>query len=380
MKLPVSLTISFSLIVGLLLSCQDHLLNPGTPASVSGLRFIGEQIIPNRFQYNGTTVGGLSSIDYRAETNQFYIMADDQGTINPVRYYTAAVNYTPTAFSGVTFTGVTTLKNTDGSNFAPASVDPEGLQFDAVNRRLVWSSEGLRNPTATPSPILIQPFIREANVDGTHVADYPVPNLFRIQSTENGTRSNGSFEGLALTVDGRYLFAASEEPVYEDGPRAASDVAGSPIRIIKYDRQTGQAVGQFAYRLDAVHAAPQPANQFQLNGVVDMIAISETQLLVMERSFAVGATPDYAVKIYRIDLSSATNIASVSGLTGASYTPVTKTLIYNVASAGLGRIDNLEGMTLGPKLPNGNYSLVMVSDDNFGAAQITQFLAFEVLP
>ncbi len=100
----------------------------------------------------------------------------------------------------------------------------------------------------------------------------------------------------------------------------------------------------------------------------------------MERSFAVGATPDYSVKIYRIDLTNATNVASVNALVGATYTPVTKTLLYDLASAGVQRVDNLEGMTLGPKLANGNYSLVMVSDDNFGAAQITQFLAFEVLP
>ncbi|CCH52194.1 hypothetical protein BN8_01171 [Fibrisoma limi BUZ 3] len=88
--------------------------------------------------------------------------------------------------------------------------------------------------------------------------------------------------------------------MYEDGPRAAFNVAGSPIRIIKYDCQTSQ--------------------------------------------------------------------------------PVTKTLLYDVASSGVPHIDNLEVMTLVLKLPNVNYSLVMVSDDNFGAAQITQFLAFEVLP
>ncbi|RIV25388.1 esterase-like activity of phytase family protein [Fibrisoma montanum] len=379
MKLILSSTIALGLLAGIV-ACEDHRTNPGSPQTVSGLRFIGERIVPFQSQFGGTSIGGLSSIDYRAETNQFYIMADDQGTTNPVRYYTASLNYTANAFNSVNFTGVTTLKNTDGSNFTPARVDPEGLQFDAVNRRIIWSSEGLRNPTATPAPIFIQPFIREANLDGSYVADYPVPSLFNIQPTENGTRSNGSFEGLALTVDGRYLFAASEEPLYEDGPRAAFNVAGSPIRIIKYDRQTGQPVAQYAYRLDAVHAAPQPSNQFQLNGVVDMIALSETQLLVMERSFAVGATPDYSVKIYRIDLTNATNIANVNGLQGANYTPATKTLLYDVATSGVSRIDNLEGMTLGPKLPNGNYSLVMVSDDNFGAAQITQFLAFEVLP
>jgi len=44
------------------------------------------------------------------------------------------------------------------------------------------------------------------------------------------------------------------------------------------------------------------------------------------------------------------------------------------------RIDNVEGMCFGPKLPNGNLTLVVVSDDNFNPSQVTQFIAFEVLP
>ena len=102
---------------------------------------------------------------------------------------------------------------------------------------------------------------------------------------------------------------------------------------------------------------------------------------MLERSFAVGATPDYQVKIYEVDLSAATDVNSLGGgLQGATYTPVTKRLVLDLATTGIARVDNLEGMTFGPKLANGNYSLVLVSDDNFGAAQISQFLAFEVLP
>ncbi len=63
-----------------------------------------------------------------------------------------------------------------------------------------------------------------------------------------------------------------------------------------------------------------------------------------------------------------------------------KLLLANFASfvgpgAGkrLDRLDNTEGMTWGPVLPNGNRSLVFISDDNFSARQITQLLAFEFL-
>jgi hypothetical protein len=46
----------------------------------------------------------------------------------------------------------------------------------------------------------------------------------------------------------------------------------------------------------------------------------------------------------------------------------------------LPRVDNLEGISLGPVLPNGHASLVLVSDDNFGKDQVTQLLLFELIP
>lgn len=41
-------------------------------------------------------------------------------------------------------------------------------------------------------------------------------------------------------------------------------------------------------------------------------------------------------------------------------------------------LDNVEGMTWGPDLPDGRKTLVMASDNNFSNAQVTQFLAFAV--
>lgn len=37
-------------------------------------------------------------------------------------------------------------------------------------------------------------------------------------------------------------------------------------------------------------------------------------------------------------------------------------------------------MSWGPTLANGHRSLVLISDDNFSADEVTQLLAFEVLP
>ncbi|RTQ49621.1 esterase-like activity of phytase family protein [Hymenobacter gummosus] len=364
---------------------DDSGSNTGLPTQVSSLRFIGEKIVPYNQQYSNTRLGGFSGIDYRADNDTYYLMCDDQASAPMSRFYTARLTFDQNSFSDISFTSVTPLKRPDGSAFAtlaadPAnSLDPEGIRYDASTNRLIWSSEGIRNVTASPA-VLVQPFLREANPDGSYVGDFALPPLFRIQATDNGTRSNGSFEGMSLTPGGKFVFTASEEPLYEDGPRASSTQAGATIRLLKYDRATRQPVAQFAYKLDAVHAAPVPSTQFQLNGVVEVLALTETKLLAMERSFAVGATPDYKVKIYEIDLSAATDVAGLTALTGTNYTPVTKRLVLDLATTGISRVDNLEGMTFGPKLANGHYSLVMVSDDNFGATQVSQFLAFEVIP
>ena len=43
------------------------------------------------------------------------------------------------------------------------------------------------------------------------------------------------------------------------------------------------------------------------------------------------------------------------------------------------RLDNLEEVAFGPPLPNDHPTLVIVTDGNFNAREINQFLAFEVL-
>jgi hypothetical protein len=65
----------------------------------------------------------------------------------------------------------------------------------------------------------------------------------------------------------------------------------------------------------------------------------------------------------------------VPSLAGLDVQPVQKTLLFDLGSLGI-PLDNVEGMTIGPKLPDGRQSLVLVSDNNFAASQFTQFLLF----
>ncbi len=105
----------------------------------------------------------------------------------------------------------------------------------------------------------------------------------------------------------------------------------------------------------------------------------------MERSFSVG--PGNTVVIYEIQTQDATDVSGIDDLwdestgTTADFTPVEKRFLLDFASLGV-IPDNLEGLAFGPMLPDGRHLLMIVSDNNFNAAQITQFiaLALEIVP
>ena len=117
----------------------------------------------------------------------------------------------------------------------------------------------------------------------------------------------------------------------------------------------------------------------------EILALSETRFLVLGRSFSVGVLGNQ-VRLYEIDVSKATNILNLASLNGATFTAVNKRLVldFETIKSRVGGIANLEGITFGPRLANGNRSLVVVADDNFpsadSATDFNQVLVFEVIP
>jgi hypothetical protein len=94
----------------------------------------------------------------------------------------------------------------------------------------------------------------------------------------------------------------------------------------------------------------------------------------MERSFSVGV--GNSVSLHLVGLPGADDVSGVRSLLGAEVSPVTKTEVLDLDTLGL-TLDNLEGMTFGPRLPNGHQALLLVSDNNFTPGQVSQFLLFE---
>jgi len=345
---------------------------------VGALRFIGEQRVPHRELFEGTMLGGFSGLDYDAAHGRWLIETDDRCTHNPVRFYEAEMDFDANAFRAVRFVGMHYFLNADGMDFASttggcARIDVESIRLDPHDGSIWYASEGDRR-------VGLDPFIRHATREGGFVAELPLPENFKVhKDEERGSRYNAVFEGLAFSPDGRSLWASLEWPLYEDGP-IPTPQHGAMVRMTQFQRD-GQVLRQFAYPLDAIPAEPGPGKDAE-NGVSEILSLPDGELLVLERATvqsADGVHTNY-VRLYATDSRGATDVKALPGLAGAQFIPARKRLVLDFRTLGLPRVDNLEAMGFGPRLPNGHATLVFASDDNFGKTQVTQFLLFEVLP
>ncbi|MDB6166557.1 MAG: hypothetical protein JWQ83_1697 [Lacunisphaera sp.] len=353
------------------------------PTAPAALRLIGMRIIPPRLAVQGTVVGGLSGLDYQPATDTWIAISDDKSEFSPARFYTLKLGYDVSGFTSAEVTGVTLLKQPDGTNYPDKPharagggeiPDCESIRFDPVDDSVWYTSEGDRG-------LGMQPFLRHATRDGKFIGEQPQPPMFRVfPGKETGPRQNLSFEGLTFAPDGNSLWLAMEGPRYEDGP-VPTTTAGALSRLTRYDR-AGKILGQFAYPVDAIPVAGAPG-KWNDNGVSEMLAMNDHEFLLLERSGAQSADggSHFHIRLYAADIMGATDVSDIPALVGASVMPAKKRLILNFSHApGLPATDNLEGLAWGRRLANGHASLLIIADDNFSATERTQIWVFEVLP
>lgn len=348
------------------------------PATVVDVEVLGQVTIPTGVTADGTEVGGLSSITWDAARDVYHIISDDQGnraTGDPVRLYTATIDLDDGSLDDgdVVFGEATTLLDTNGSPYLPGGLDPEGLVL-ATPGSFYVSSEG--NTLADP---IIDPFIRRYNRNGRVTAELPIPDHYLPNGFDRGVRFNLGFESLNVTPDGRHLVTAAEGALFQDGPASTSE-NGSLARILLYDLARRLPVNEYVYEVDPW---AEPSAIFGVNGIVEVLPIDNAgTMLVMERSFSVGGVggdgTGNVVTIHEISTTGATDVLDVDALSDGTgpiaLTPVTKRLVFSFDDLDV-PIDNIEGMTFGPTLPDGRRTLVTVSDNNFSPAQFTQFVA-----
>ena len=340
--------------------------------------------MPHKLQFQGTTVGGLSGIDFDPVSGLYYLISDDRSSINPARFYTARIPVSADKLGDIELLGVTTLRQADGSPY-PANLlgrqvpDPEAIRWHAPSQTLLWTSEG-------NAITLAQPALRQIKPDGTHLRDFALPAMFDFglldMAKNQGPRINKTLEGLAITPDGRHAWIAMEAALRQDGPEPTPQESGGPCRFTQIDITSGQALRQIAYLPDAIPRAPIPPSADADNGVAEVLMLDAHRMLVLERAYMAGYGPNNStsLRLYLVDTRDGSDTLNLPTLQSGNYNAASKTLVADFSNfPGLTRLDNTEGMAWGPALTNGNRTLVFVSDDNFNPRQITQFLAFEFL-
>lgn len=235
------------------------------------------------------------------------------------------------------FTGTPTLDGFNTLNIH-GNADLEDLAYDPRDGNLFVSNENDHTITRH-DPDTLQP-----------LGSLAVPAVY--QQAAN----NFSLEALSLAPRDFDLWTANEEALTVDGP-LSTDSAGSVVRLQRFDAQ-GDPAGQFAYVTEPYR--PTGVGQAR-SGVSGMIALPDGRLIVMERELG-GSFPTFQINFFLVDFEDATDTSDLEGLIGETYTATDKTLLYTL-SAGF---SNFEGVTLGPRLDNGDYALVLVSDDGGG--------------
>jgi predicted extracellular nuclease len=325
-------------------------------ASDPSIELVAEATLPGDLEIDRTLVGGLSGLTYDPVCDLFYAISDDRGSIDPPRFYTLKIRFDGDA-AEVAVLGATLLRDADGAPFARGSLDPEGLAL-APDGALFVASEGEPHRG-------IPPLVARFMLDGSLVAGLKLPEHYLPNSEGTwGVRDNLAFEGLGMSPDGSRLVVATENALLQDGPAADLD-HGSPARLLVLEPTTGLPIAEYLYEVGAVPDMPHPSTALSTNGISEILALDNNRLLIVERSFSAGV--GNRVRIYLVDLEGASNIKDIDSLrdtSGSQPVAAAKILLADLGMLGI-EPDNIEGMALGPALPDGRRLLVLASDNNF---------------
>jgi 3-phytase len=139
---------------------------------------------------------------------------------------------------------------------------------------------------------------------------------------------------------------------------------------------------ELVYVVDRVSLPPglSPGSQVVDQGVSEMAVLADGSVITIERAFVRDAGSRRTVnviRLFRIRLDGADDVSGIASLRDAQQArPVSKDLLLDLGAMTpaltprLARLENFEAMAPGPAVAGGP-SLVLMSDDNFNARQVT---------
>ncbi|QZZ23416.1 esterase-like activity of phytase family protein [Leptothermofonsia sichuanensis E412] len=346
------------------------------------LDFLDEYRLPET-KFATTPVGGLSGITYDRQRDRFYAISDDRSQLAPARFYTLKVTLdsaTPEApkIRQVEIENVTFIADEDGKPFPKGTVDPEGIALSPAGTVFI-SSEGV-------SDSRIPPFVREFDLQtGQMKRNLLIPERYNPVFEEDrqiqGVRNNLGFESLTLspggygkaTLEPYRLFTATESALVQDNDLGDAGQGATKNRMLHYVVEDSRAL-ILSGHLYPMEAPPEGA---MYHGLTELLAVDQGgHFLSLERSFGENG---FTAKLFQLATGGANDISAIASLQGnpRGIQSIYKQLVLDLTTIGI-KLDNLEGMTLGPRLPDGSQSLILISDNNFNPQQVTQLLLFRI--
>jgi hypothetical protein len=346
------------------------------------LEFLNAYELPKQ-TFQDTPVGGLSALTYDRKRNLLYAVSDDLSEFAPARFYTLnlsldTANSTAPTIKQVEVNGVTFITDELGKPYAKGEVDPEGIALSPLGTLFI-SSEGIASKG-------IAPFVREFDLKtGQWKRSLSIPDRY-FPKTENGQQTQGvgenlGFESLTLNLNGGStgniepfrLFTATESALVQDASPEHPQQGASRNRVLHYSLDPTHALrlSEHLYEMEL------PPDGARFHGLTEMLAIDQGgHFLGIERSFGSNG---FAVKLFQLALGSASDTSTIESFQGSvsGVQPIRKKLLLDLNQLGV-PLDNLEGITLGPRLPDGSQSLLLVSDNNFSDQQKTLFFLFRI--
>jgi hypothetical protein len=327
--------------------------------------------------------GGLSGIGYDPKTGTLMAVSDGRSYC---RFYRLEPRIQDENFE-VRPMGVTPLLDLDGEWVADGSMNPESLAI-ADNGDIFITSEGIAGAGALPGLYLF-------DAVGRFKKNLPVPEKFLPggEGKEKGPRDNLAFESLTLSPDGKRLFLGIEQALLQDGDETTPE-AGGAVRILEYVIEGDEIhpIREIVYPIEPVGKPEEFGPGVGGNGLVDLLALDHHHFLTLERSFFVESSDSTVprthqqIRIFKMSLEQATDVSNLISLRGTTdFRFAQKELVLDLEDIvpdldpEFPTLDNFEGMCFGPELPNGNRTLILVSDNNFNESQRTAFFLFEVI-
>ncbi|WP_427161436.1 esterase-like activity of phytase family protein [Aliinostoc sp. HNIBRCY26] len=304
--------------------------------------------------------------------------------------------------NGENFNGLNPrLLNGDASVLG-LSFDPEGFAV-APNENFYVSDEyGPSVYEFSPNGTFIRAFNSPSNIIAKQ-SDSTLNYVDGRPTITTGRQDNRGFEGITLSPDGKKLYAILQDPLVNEG--SPDGRRSNNVRIVEFDTATGNSTAQYIYQLERLaeinDRIPGTANDYAPNsqgrniGVSAIIALNDDEFLILERDNRgvgvedpAGVNPVASKRVYKISLSGATDVSGIS-LAGSNDLPAgvvpvskSKSPFIDVAEllkvAGLVIPEKFEGITIGPKLNDGSYAVILGTDNDYSVTQTGGGTQFDV--